>query len=86
VGDQLRQEPQCLDFELVCVSLSRSDPEKEFERAKMSAMGSLGLKMHTRQQLRDKLLSKEYAEDVTERALDRMEELVSAWFWFSEPN
>ena len=43
----------------------------------MSAAGSLGLKMHTRQQLREKLLSKEYAADVTERALDRMEELVS---------
>lgn len=53
----------------------KADPEKEFERAKMSAMGSLSLKMHTRQQLRDKLRDKEYAADVTERALDRMEEL-----------
>lgn len=53
----------------------KSDPEKEFERAKLSAIGSLGLKMHTRQQLRDKLISKEYAPDVTERALDRVEEL-----------
>jgi len=64
--------------------MRRTDPEKEYERAKMSAIGSLSLKMHSRHQLREKLFSKEYAADIVEHALDRMEELVrnfsSSWF------
>ena len=50
---------------------------KELERAKLSAAGSLYRKLHTQQQLREKLLRKKYSEAATEKALDRMLELVS---------
>ena len=42
----------------------------------MSAAGSLSLRMHCREELKIKLITKGYDPDIAERALDRMEELV----------
>ena len=54
----------------------RRDPEEEFIRAKLSAAGSLHLRMHCRQELKTKLLDKGHREEIVEQALDYMEELV----------
>lgn len=54
----------------------RQAPEKQLERAKLSAAGSLSLRLHCREELKTKLVTKGHNVDIAEQALDRMEELV----------
>lgn len=49
---------------------------REYERAKNSAIGSLSLRPHSRKELVDKLSDKGYNEKAISRALDRLQELV----------
>ena len=57
--------------------------DKEYERAKNSAIGSLSLRPHSRVQLENKLEHKGYSKSAIAKALDRLAELVCASCSFS---
>ena len=71
-------------FRQFSMSLTRgvwncSQPElKAYERAKASATASLALRSQSRQQLFEKLTDRGYDDRVVHRALDRLQEVVSA--------
>ena len=54
------------------------DHDLQFEKAKRSAVASITLRVHYRQELKNKLLEKGFEEEIADRALDRMEEVVSS--------
>lgn len=68
----------CFDLgQAFCLLNSSVSQNKEYERAKNSAIGSLSLRPHSRKELVDKLIDKGYSQKAIDRALDRLKEVVN---------